>query len=104
LVRLVLTAQWNVLLFDGWGNTLFPPTGPRKEDLDKIVSDRPVFMESEDGHSAWVNSKALEMAGITKDTPNPEGGIIEKDPETGEPIGTLREDNATNLVSALLPP
>ncbi len=103
-MRLVLTAQWNVLLFDGWSNTLFPPTGPRKEDLDKIVSDRPVFMESEDGHSAWVNSKALEMAGITKDTPNPEGGIIEKDPETGEPIGTLREDNATNLVSALLPP
>lgn len=87
----------------GWSNTLFPPTGPRKEDLDEIVPDRPVSLTSEDAHSSWVNSKALEMAGITKDTPNPEGGVIEHDPETGEPSGTLRE-SAANLVGAVLPP
>jgi len=86
----------------GWTNTLFPPTGPRKEDLDKIVPDLPVALNSEDFHSLWVNSAALEMAGITRDTPDPEGGIIERDPETGEPNGTLRE-SAANLVSAIMP-
>lgn len=87
----------------GWSNALFPPTGPRKEDLDEIVSDRPVALTSGDGHSTWVNSKALEMAGITKDTPNPEGGVIEKDPDTGEPTGTLREIAAAPVMELLSP-
>ncbi len=87
----------------GWSNSLFPPSGPRKEDLDEIVPDRPVSLTSADAHSSWVNSKALETAGITKDTPNPEGGVIEHDAETGEPSGTLRE-SAANLISAVLPP
>jgi len=85
----------------GWSNPVVPGIGPRKEDLDKIVPDIPIALTSDDGHSLWVNSKALELAGITKDTPNPEGGIIERDPETGEPSGTLRE-NAMNLVLDLI--
>lgn len=87
----------------GWTNTLFPPSGPRKEDLDEVVPDRPVSLTSEDAHSSWINSKALEMAGITQDTLAPEGGVIERDATTGEPTGTLRE-SAANLVSAVLPP
>jgi len=86
----------------GWSNALFPLTGPKKADLDAVVSDRPVQLGSGDGHSSWVNSKALELAGITKDTPDPEGGVIERDPSTGEPTGTLRE-SATGLVGAVLP-
>lgn len=85
----------------GWSNPVVPGIGPRKEDLDKIVPDIPIALTSDDGHSLWVNSKALELAGITKDTPNPEGGIIERDPQTGEPSGTLRE-NAMNLVLDLI--
>lgn len=68
----------------GWSNTLFPTTGPTKESLDAVVKDTPVALISEDYHSIWVNSKALEIAGITKDTLNPEGGVIERD-EKGEP-------------------
>lgn len=85
----------------GWSNTLFPSKGPTKESLDAVVKDIPVALISEDYHSVWVNSKALEVAGITKDTPNPEGGVIERD-ANGEPSGTLR-DTATNLVLDKLP-
>lgn len=86
---------------NGWSNILFPPTGPNKEALDAVVQDIPVALRSEDFHSLWVNSKALELAGITKDTPNPEGGVIERN-EDGEPSGTLRE-TAQNLVLSTLP-
>lgn len=82
--------------------SLFDTVGPRKETLDKIVPDKPVILTSADGHSVWVNSKALEMAGITKDTENPDGGIIQRDPDTGEPSGLLQE-SAANLVSDLKP-
>lgn len=85
----------------GWSNTIFPSTGPNKEALDAVVKDIPVALHSEDFHSMWVNSKALELAGITKDTPNPEGGVIERN-EDGEPSGTLRE-TAQNLVLSHLP-
>ena len=86
----------------GWSNTLFPKTGPDKKLIDEIVTDIPVSLSSEDGHSKWVNSKALELAGITKNTPNPDGGVIEHDPITGEPTGTLRE-SAASLVAKLFP-
>lgn len=81
----------------GWSNPVVPGIGPRKEVLDEVVPDIPIALTSDDGHSLWVNSQALKLAGITKDTPNPAGGIIERDPETGEPSGTLRE-SAMNLV------
>lgn len=86
----------------GWSNTVFPNGGPRKELLDAIVADRPAGLRSADGHSLWVNSRALEQAGITGDTPNPSGGVIERDRDTGEPAGTLRE-SAMELVDSVFP-
>ncbi|HHX87053.1 MAG TPA: amidohydrolase [Firmicutes bacterium] len=65
--------------------------GPKKERLDQICPDKLVIIESLDGHISWVNSKALDAAGITRDTPDPPGGVIEKDPATGELWGTLKE-------------
>ncbi len=87
----------------GWKNELFPPQGPRKEDLDSVVSDRPVCLTSTDGHSIWVNSKAIELSGLTGDSPCPRGGAMEKDPATGELWGTFRE-NARDPIRKVLPP
>lgn len=86
----------------GWELTLFPAGNPSKTLLDGVVPDRPVLLDASDGHSAWANSKALAIAGITKATPNPPLGRIERDPKTGEPSGALRED-AVALVSKHLP-
>ncbi|MFC1996301.1 amidohydrolase [Chloroflexota bacterium] len=86
----------------GWADTLFPNLGPTKEILDAIIPDRPIAIISYDGHSMWVNSSTLEKAQITKDTPDPEGGRIERDPKTGEPSGTLRE-TAFKLVESAIP-
>lgn len=86
----------------GWDLPIFPNANPHKSLLDQIVPDRPVFLSAADGHSAWVNSKALQITGITKDTPDTPNGRIERDPQSGEPSGTLRED-ATELVSKHLP-
>jgi len=93
----------SVIYGGGWNNEVFPPQGPVKEDLDAVVSDRPVSLMSHDGHSIWVNSRALDMAGITRDTPCPNGGMIETDRATGEPSGTIRE-TARDLVQNVLPP
>ena len=86
----------------GWSDSLFPNVGPAKSILDAIVPDRPISLVSYDGHSLWVNSTTLKRAHITKDTPNPGGGVIERDPVTGEPHGTLRE-TAMSLVEGVLP-
>lgn len=80
----------------------FPNGNPKKEWLDDIIFDRPAYVEAADGHSAWVNSKALELAGITAETADPVNGVIERDPRTKEPTGTLRED-AMALVEKLIP-
>lgn len=86
----------------GWLYSPFPGGSPTKAQLDAIVADRPAVMTCYDGHSIWVNSKALAMAGITKDTPNPTNGVVVKDPTTGEPTGHLKE-SATDLVTAIMP-
>ncbi|MFC3052849.1 amidohydrolase [Kordiimonas pumila] len=87
----------------GWRPGLFPPDGiPPKGLLDEISSDRPLVFRSTGGHSLWVNSKALELAGITKDTPDPLNGRIDRDPVTGELLGGLQE-TAKDLVAAYLP-
>jgi len=87
----------------GWQLPVFPEANPRKEWLDAVVPDRPVYLVAADGHSAWVNSKALAVAGITRQTRDPTNGRIERDPKTGEPSGTLRE-SAAGLVARHLPP
>jgi predicted amidohydrolase YtcJ len=85
----------------GWDLPLFEKANPSKVLLDQIVPDIPVFLEAMDGHSAWVNSKALAVAGVNKDTKDPERGRIERD-QNGEPTGTLREA-AIGLVSRHIP-
>ncbi|WP_203336687.1 amidohydrolase [Nocardioides limicola] len=87
----------------GWAMEHFPGGTPRKEDLDAIVPDRPVFVFNRDVHGAWVNSRALEIAGIDKHTPDPGDGRIERDPVTGEPTGTLHEGAAYSFNERLLP-
>ena len=74
---------------------------PHKSWLDKITTEIPIYLMRTDGHMAIVNSKVLALAGITKDTPNPEGGVIEKD-ATGEPTGIIK-DKALSLINKILP-
>jgi predicted amidohydrolase YtcJ len=83
----------------GW----LPDLAPRREYLDAIVPDRPVLLKSIDGHNVWVNTRALDLAGITRHTPNPPGGIIERDAHSGEATGILREWAAMELVESRLP-
>jgi predicted amidohydrolase YtcJ len=92
-------AAW--VLGNGWQLPVFPGANPHKALLDAVVPDRPVYLSAADGHSAWVNSKALEIAGITGATPDPADGRIERDPD-GSPSGTLREA-AVDLVWNYLP-
>ena len=65
--------------------------GPRKEHLDAVAADIPVVLRANDGHTLWVNSRALAVNGITRETAAPQGGVIEKDPVSGELWGTLKE-------------
>ena len=75
---------------------------PTRQMLDAVAADNPVLLVATSGHSSWVNTKALEIAGITRDTANPEGGIIERD-ANGDPAGVLRE-YAAGLVRQHIPP
>jgi predicted amidohydrolase YtcJ len=86
----------------GWSMDSFPGGTPTKDVLDRIVPERPVYLPNRDGHGAWVNSRALELAGITRETPDPPDGRIERD-AAGEPSGTLHE-GAMDLVDKLMPP
>ncbi len=85
----------------GWSMDDYPGGRPGRELLDDVVADRPVYLDTRDGHTAWVNTKALELAGIDASTSDPPGGRIDRD-ETGTPTGTLQE-SAMSLVAALLP-
>jgi len=82
----------------GWGyhNDLFGPEGADKRLLDKIIPDRPVYIIRSDGHSAWANSKALEAAGVDKDTPDPAppAGVFGRD-ASGHPTGAVNGSPAT---------
>jgi predicted amidohydrolase YtcJ len=80
-----------------------PAVFPSRADLDAVVRDRPVVLQRVDGHAAVANSKALEAAGITRETPDPPGGQILRDPKTGEATGML-VDTAMDLVYRLVPP
>ena len=85
----------------GWSMDVFPGGVPSKEDLDRAAPDRPVFLSNRDLHAAWVNSRALALAGVDAGTPDPADGRIERDAR-GEPSGTLQE-GAMNLVERAVP-
>ncbi|HEY2878358.1 amidohydrolase [Nocardioides sp.] len=85
----------------GWALAAFPGGTPSAADLDAVVADRPVLLHNRDHHGAWANSRSLELAGITAETPDPPDGRIERLPD-GSPQGTLHE-GAVDRVAALLP-
>ncbi|GGW54892.1 amidohydrolase [Alishewanella tabrizica] len=92
--------QW--IIGRGWNQVLWESNAfPSKNSLDEMVADKPVYLVRVDSHAAWVNSKALALAGITKDTIDPPGGEIIRD-ANGEPTGVLI-DNAMYLVQRKIP-
>src|SRR5229473_3853718 len=91
------------ILGHGWNYGMFGPGKlPDKKDLDDIFPNRAVSLEGYDGHTYWANSKALALAGITRDTPNPSNGSIVRDPKTGDATGALKE-SAQDLVAKIIP-
>ena len=92
-------AAW--IVGGGWSMESFPGGVPSRGLLDAVVGDRPVYLTNRDHHGAWVNSRALALAGITADTPDPADGRIEREPG-GAPSGGLQE-GAMELVAALVP-
>src|ERR1700748_978615 len=95
--------EW--IIAPGWDHTLWPVKKfPSRQDLDAISTEHPIFCQRVDGHVAVVNSRALKVAGITRETADPPGGHIERDPAAGEPTGMLEEDAAMNLVYDRVPP
>jgi predicted amidohydrolase YtcJ len=91
--------QW--LTGRGWDHSLWPGGAfPTRQDLDRVTAQHPVWLRRKCGHVGWANSRALELAGITAQTPNPPGGAIDHDPVTGEPTGILKE-TAMELVASL---
>ncbi|RVQ66354.1 amidohydrolase [Croceicoccus ponticola] len=88
----------------GWEDGLFPPKGiPTRELLDAVSTTRPLIFKSVGGHSYWMNSAAFALTGITKETQDPPGGLIDRDAKTGEPVGTLQE-SARALADPFIPP
>ena len=81
-----------------------PARHPTKRDFDSVSPNNPVCLTDFSGHNIWVNSKAVELAGVTKTTPLPSGGEIVRDPATGELTGLLREMPAVGLVMRIIPP
>jgi predicted amidohydrolase YtcJ len=93
--RWILNGDWDHQQFD-------PVELPRKDWIDAVTPDNPVCVNRFDGHMIVANSLALKLAGVTKDTPVPPGGEIEKDTSTGEPTGILK-DAAMDLVYDKVP-
>ncbi len=89
------------ILGGGWAMAAFPGGTPTAADLDGVVADRPVFLPNRDHHGAWVNTRALELAGIDSGTPDPPHGRIERDAD-GQPTGTLHE-GAMHVVARQVP-
>ncbi|MFF4143987.1 amidohydrolase [Streptomyces sp. NPDC001698] len=85
----------------GWSLESFEGGLPNRQLLDSVVPDRPVYLVNRDHHGAWANTRALELAGVTRDTPDPADGRIEREVD-GTPSGVLQE-GATGLVARLVP-
>ena len=92
--------QW--VIGSGWLDHLWPKSEPDKALLDQLFPDRPVYLSSSFGHSAWVNSRAIDLVGITAETDPGPDGVVVLDPVTGEPTGALH-DAAMLLVKDRLP-
>ncbi len=91
------------ILGGDWDHEKWPGAPlPTKEMIDAVTPDHPVFVNRLDGHMALANSLALKLAGVTKDTKDPPGGLIVRDPRTGEPTGILK-DGAESLVERVVP-
>jgi predicted amidohydrolase YtcJ len=86
----------------GWLPAAFADRKPTRQFLDALVPDRPVLLYSADGETAWANTRALRAAKITRRTPDPDNGVIARDPFTGEPTGIL-QDEAVDLITRVLP-
>ena len=100
LIKQIKNKSW--ILGRGWDQTLWDNQSfPDKSILDKAAPDTPVAFRRIDGHALWVNSKAMELAGVSKDTLSPDGGIIHKH-SNGEPTGIFI-DNAMNLILNVIP-
>lgn len=93
----------DVLRGFGWNYFIFNESGPDKTMIDAVVSDKPVILTSFDGHTTWVNSAALEIADVNADTPDPQGGKVDRDAE-GNPTGILREMAGAALVTSRVTP
>jgi len=94
--------QLNWIIGRGWNQVLWPGKAfPTAKDLDEYVADKPVVLSRVDGHAVWLNSKAMALAGINKNSVSPDGGEIVKD-ENGQPTGVLI-DNAEELVWQKVP-
>ncbi len=98
-VRELPPGSW--ILGRGWDHTLWGGEWPTKKDLDEVAPNNPVFVQRVDGHVSWVNTLALQKAGVTRDTQAPEGGEILRDAQ-GEPTGILKE-TAAGLVARVVP-
>ncbi|MFZ5916852.1 MAG: amidohydrolase [Chloroflexota bacterium] len=86
----------------GWDHSLWAGGAfPSRHHLDRVAPEHPVWLRRKCGHAGWANSRALELAGITAQTPDPPGGAIDRDPITGEPTGILKE-TAMDLLAELL--
>ncbi len=89
----------------GWNRNLWPGGRfPNRQDLDPVTPDNPVYLPSKDGHAAWANSLALQLAGVTAATPDPPGAQFERDPRTGELTGLLKEGAAMDIVEHAITP
>jgi hypothetical protein len=98
-VKTTKSGEW--ITGRGWDHTLWGGKFPTKADLDKIAPNNPIYLVRVDGHVGWANSAALKLAGIDKNTPNPDGGEIERD-SSGEATGILKE-TAQGLVARFVP-
>lgn len=91
------------ILGGDWDHQLWNGELPTREWLDRAAPGRPVFLQRLDMHMAVASSRALSLAGVTADSPDPEGGVVDRDPATGEPTGVVRE-RAMDVFSRIVPP
>ncbi|HWI52790.1 MAG TPA: amidohydrolase, partial [Symbiobacteriaceae bacterium] len=101
--QVICKAEGDWIVGRGWDQDRWQEKRePTRHDLDEVSPNHPVYLQRNCNHVAVVNTVALQRAGITKETPDPEGGHIDRDPETGEPTGMLRE-NAQGLIQRIIP-